>query len=116
MSENADSTVTIHRTYSLLRPIGEGSIKTVFEGVEPASGQHVAIRVLNAEHAGNIPIQERFEGETAVLTSVDHPGSISVYGTGNLAGGRPFFVMKKIEGRLLRDLLIEGGERAGDLV
>ena len=109
------TTLGVGRTYSLLHPIGEGSMAVVHEALEPSTGQHVAVKILKAEVAEDQPIRERFEAEASIMVSMDHPGSIPVYGAGALPDGRPFFIMKKVEGKTLRDLLVERGDRVTDV-
>jgi tetratricopeptide (TPR) repeat protein len=49
----------------------------------------------------------RFEREAAVTSRLQHPSIVPVYEAGRLPTGEPFYAMKLVSGRTLRDLIDE---------
>ncbi len=71
----------------------------------------VAIKTLRADLARDQTFQARFRREAQSAASLNNPSIVAVYDTGeDLSTGVsiPFIVMEFVEGRTVRDLLIEG--------
>ncbi len=60
-------------------------------------------------------LEERFLREARMTGQLQHPGIPPVHERGRLADGRPYFVMKLIQGRSLQALLKERAEPSADL-
>ncbi|HJY76696.1 MAG TPA: serine/threonine-protein kinase, partial [Burkholderiales bacterium] len=58
-------------------------------------------------------LRRRFESEALLTASVQHPAVVPIYEHGQLPDGRPFYSMKLVTGRSLRELIAER-ERVGD--
>jgi hypothetical protein len=52
----------IHKSYHVLRKLGEGGMGTVYLAVSPAGG-HVAVKVIRAEHVRDPAARARFHRE-----------------------------------------------------
>ena len=57
--------------------------------------------------ARGMTLRRRFEGEALLTASVQHPAVVPIYERGELPGGQPFYSMKLVSGRSLRELLAE---------
>ena len=71
----------------------------------------VAIKTLRADLARDQTFQARFRREAQSAASLNNPSIVAVYDTGeDMSTGVsiPFIVMEFVEGRTVRDLLIEG--------
>ena len=71
----------------------------------------VAIKTLRADLARDQTFQARFRREAQSAASLNHPSIVAVYDTGeDMATGVPvpYIVMEFVDGRTVRDLLIEG--------
>jgi serine/threonine-protein kinase len=69
----------------------------------------VAIKTLRADLARDQTFQARFRREAQSAASLNNPSIVAVYDTGeDPASGVPFIVMEFVDGRTVRDLLIEG--------
>ena len=79
-------------------------------------GQHAAVKVLREELADNEEMVDRFIDETSIMASIEHPGSLPVYGRGEDAHHGRFYAMKKIGGRCLTELLDERGQETSSLM
>lgn len=84
--------------YKLLRQIGEGGFGTVFlaEQSQPVKRQ-VALKVIKPGMDSK-EIIARFEAERQALALMDHPHIAKVHDAGTTKGGRPYFVMERVEG------------------
>jgi serine/threonine-protein kinase len=69
----------------------------------------VAIKTLRADLARDQTFQARFRREAQSAASLNNPSIVAVYDTGeDPSSGVPFIVMEFVDGRTVRDLLIEG--------
>ena len=116
MSGRPDGPLEIRRRIVALEPLGEGAMGEVFSATDPDSGQRLALKLLRPELASDERAVERFREEAELTAAVDCAGGLPVYGAGQSPDGRPFYVMKRVEGRTLRALLDERGRRVTDLL
>jgi hypothetical protein len=92
--------------------IGKGGMGEVLTAVDRRIGRDVAIKVL-ARQAGDSPdVVARFLREARVQGILDHPSIVPVHDLGLDADGRPYFVMKRVSGTTLADIL--RAQHAGD--
>jgi serine/threonine-protein kinase len=69
----------------------------------------VAIKTLRTDLARDQTFQARFRREAQSAASLNNPSIVAVYDTGeDPSSGVPFIVMEFVDGRTVRDLLIEG--------
>jgi len=99
--------------WRLERKLGEGGMGTVYLAHDLQLDRKVAIKILASSLAGDAELVTRFEREARLTASLEHPHIVPVYAVGE-AEGRPFIVMKKLEGRTLAAYLREGGPLRGD--
>src|ERR1700694_3732211 len=86
--------------YDLVEKIAEGGMGTVYKARERQSGKIVAIKLVSPQMASNPVFLQRFEKEYTPAGTLDHHTVIRAldYGT---AGGRPYLVMKYVDGESL---------------
>jgi serine/threonine-protein kinase len=99
--------------WRLERKLGEGGMGTVYLAHDLQLDRKVAIKVLASQLAGDSELVTRFEREARLTASLEHPNIVPVYAVGEMQG-RPFIVMKKLEGRTLAAYLRECGALPGD--
>src|SRR5207237_2289802 len=68
----------------------------------------VALKLIVPELAGDADFRARFERESHLAASIDHPNVIPVYEAGE-ADGRLFIAMRWVEGTDLRSLIVSEG-------
>jgi hypothetical protein len=107
MSAERDRTIALQRTIHLGQLLGEGGMGRVVEGYAVDPSQHLAVKMLHPEHADDREVGERFDEEVALMASIDHPGSLPIYGSGSTADGTRWYAMKKVEGRTFTELLAD---------
>src|SRR5262249_11016074 len=101
--------------YQLGEEIGRGGIGHVFEGYDPVLRCEVAVKVLREEYQGKPELVQRFIEEAQIGSQLQHPGVVPVHDRGILPDGRPYFVMKRVRGRTLADLVKERPDPAHEL-
>ncbi len=99
--------------WRLERKLGEGGMGTVYLAHDLQLDRKVAIKILASSLAGDSELVTRFEREARMTASLEHPNIVPVYAVGEMEG-RPFIVMKKLEGRTLAAYLRECGALSGD--
>jgi tRNA A-37 threonylcarbamoyl transferase component Bud32 len=95
--------------------LGRGGMGEVWRGSDQVLAREVAVKVLRERVFGDGEARARFEEEARHVSSLEHPSIVPVYDLGELADGRPFFVMKRIHGQTLADLLKARATPAEDL-
>jgi len=84
--------------------LGAGGMAVVFKGKQLSLNRHVAVKILPKDFAKNKLFVERFEGEAAVLASLNHANIVNVIDRGR-EGETYFIVMEYVEGETLKDRL-----------
>ena len=93
--------------YRLGRRIGKGGMGEVMAARDEQVGRDVAIKRMRAAKPSARAIA-RFLREATVQGRLEHPAIVPVHEIGRDADGLPFFVMKKLAGTSLVELLGEG--------
>jgi formylglycine-generating enzyme required for sulfatase activity len=65
--------------YRIIKPIGQGSLGTVYLAEHRFMKRHYALKVLPEELSSDRGFLQRFEEEVAVLASLDHPNIVKIY-------------------------------------
>ncbi len=84
--------------YVLVSALGKGAMGAVYKAWDRGLRRWVAIKVLLATNDPNLVLRFRREAETAA--AIQHPNIVPIYDIGE-SGGRPFLVMKHVEGATL---------------
>ncbi|MCL2848595.1 MAG: protein kinase [Micrococcales bacterium] len=98
--------------YDLGRLVGRGGTAEVYSGVDCATGNQVAVKILTAEAAASPVLVSRFTREAEIAGMLNHPAIVSVV----RAGEEPvpdgpatrYIVMEYVDGRTLRWVLRNG--------
>jgi WD40 repeat protein len=90
--------------YQVIGEHGRGGLGRVSRAHDRELGRDVAIKELIARS----PINEaRFLREALITARLEHPGIVAVHEAGRWPDGTPFYAMKLVSGRPLRDLIAE---------
>ena len=100
---------TLEGRYRIERELGAGGMATVFLAQDLRHVRPVALKVLHPQIASGVGI-DRFEREIRFAAKLQHPHILSVYESGDAAGGpgEPailWYTMPYVEGESLRDRL-----------
>src|SRR5437660_1746961 len=107
MNRTAPHATTIGK-YQIVKVLGKGSSATVYLGLDPATGENVAVKVLLGRIVNDPVRRMRFAKECQVARQLDHPHSVRVLDFG-LDGHKPFLVMEYVSGGSLGQRLEKEG-------
>jgi serine/threonine protein kinase/DNA-binding beta-propeller fold protein YncE len=85
---------------------GEGGMGRVYRATQIALDRPVALKVIVPELADDAAFRTRFQRESRLAASIDHPNVIPVY-QADTAEGRLFITMRWVQGHDLRKILEE---------
>ena len=93
--------------YAVVDMLGEGGMGQVLRCVDPKTGHHVAVKVLNPALMGNTKVVQRFERELQVMLALrSHPNIVTVLDYVS----DPFaLVMEMLAGETMHDRLQRSG-------
>ncbi|UNO41022.1 protein kinase [Streptomyces sp. MST-110588] len=95
--------------YRLTHRLGRGGMAEVFAAEDVRLGRTVAVKLLRADLAEDPVSKARFTREAQSVAGLNHHAVVAVYDSGeDYAGGKtvPYIVMELVEGRTIRDLLL----------
>jgi Protein kinase domain len=87
---------------------GRGGMGVVFRATQLALERPVALKAIVPEMASDRDYRERFQRESHLAASIEHPNVIPVYEAGDLEGTL-YLIMRWVQGTDLRRLLTDGG-------
>ena len=88
--------------FRLGKPLGSGGMGAVFRAEDLLEQRPVAIKIL-LKGAQDQQARQRFERESAILESIDHPGIVAIHRHGYATHRRiPWLAMELLEGETLR--------------
>ncbi len=98
--------------YRLDRRLGQGGMGAVYEALDVALDRRVAAKIIHDELVGSSAAAERFRREAQAVAAFSHPNIVTLHDFGIVAGMRAFFVMELLNGRNLREELLDSGRLA----
>ncbi len=102
-SEGSNVGQTDH--FKLFEEIARGGMGSVIKGRDLHLKRDLAVKVL-LDSRDETTVQRFFE-EAQISGQLQHPGIVPVYEVGRLKDSRPYFAMKLVKGKTLRELLDE---------
>ncbi|MDY0000580.1 MAG: serine/threonine-protein kinase [Polyangia bacterium] len=99
---------TLEGRYRVEGRLGEGGLAVVYSGVHLLIEKPVALKVLKVDFLGDTSIVQRFLREAKAASKLAHRNIVSISDFGNTPQGAPFFVMERLAGPTLGDLLSGG--------
>ncbi|MFF1813966.1 protein kinase [Streptomyces sp. NPDC058251] len=95
--------------YRLTRRLGRGGMAEVFAAEDVRLGRTVAVKLLRSDLAEDPVSKARFTREAQSVAGLNHHAVVAVYDSGEDVVGHgvvPYIVMEIVEGRTIRDLLL----------
>jgi serine/threonine-protein kinase len=93
--------------YQILDRVGQGGMATVYKAYDPLEDRHVAVKVLSSLAADSPHFNARFQREAKVVSELQHPNIVPVWGYGE-DNGQAYLVMPLLEVGSLADRLRKG--------
>jgi len=84
--------------------IGRGGMGTVYLAHDRELDREVAVKVTSGPRPGP-DIEPRMRREARILARLEHPGIVPVHDVGLLDDGRAYYVMKRVAGRRLDEVV-----------
>jgi serine/threonine protein kinase/formylglycine-generating enzyme required for sulfatase activity len=91
--------------YRKVRPHAKGGLGEVFVAFDAELNREVALKEIQTRYADDPQSRARFLLEAEVTGRLEHPGIVPVYSLGRRADGQPYYAMRFIEGRSLREAI-----------
>jgi serine/threonine-protein kinase len=92
---------------------GEGGMGRVYRATQMGLNRQVALKLIMPELATEPDFRARFERESRLTASIEHPNVIPVYEAGD-AEGQLFIAMRWVEGTDLRSVIMTEGRLEAD--
>ena len=83
--------------YRIEGVVGQGGMGVVYRATQSRLNRPVALKVIASDLADDADFRTRFERESQLAASIDHPNVLPVYEAGE-ADGRLFIAMRFVEG------------------
>ncbi|MFM2246377.1 MAG: hypothetical protein RL071_2451 [Pseudomonadota bacterium] len=93
--------------YALLGTLGQGGMGVVYKVRDQQLRSMMAMKVIRPELQVGAAALARFVEEAQATAQLQHPGVVAVHELGRLADGRLYFTMEMVQGRTLRDVLLD---------
>ena len=97
--------------YQISDEIGRGGMGVVFRARDLDLNRDVAVKLLSCGHGNSDDAVKAFIQEAKIMGRLQHPGVVRIYEFGRTKGGRPFHVMKLVEGETLGVIIREHSNR-----
>lgn len=103
--------------YRIGQLVGRGGMAEVYEGYDTRLGRTVAIKLLKSDLANDASFEAKFRQEAQASARMAHPTIVRVYDAGEEESTdengnprkTPYIIMEFVKGRLLRELVHDGG-------
>jgi serine/threonine protein kinase len=93
--------------YEIIAALGAGGMGEVYRARDTKLAREVAIKVLPAEVSADPSRLARFEQEARSASALNHPNIVTIYEIGR-AESVSYISMELVQGKTLRELLVEG--------
>jgi eukaryotic-like serine/threonine-protein kinase len=92
--------------YRLKAPLGAGAMGAVYDAEHVDIGRRLAIKILHPQYSRNADLVARFRREARAASTIGDPHIVDVTDFGSTRDGCAYFVMERLEGHDLKELLI----------
>ncbi len=88
--------------YQMVRPIAGGGMGSVYLVQDTELKRDVALKVLTTP-LDTEPLYVRMVREAQIIALLEHPAIVPIHDVGRLPDGRPFYIMKYVQGETLTE-------------
>jgi serine/threonine-protein kinase len=100
--------------YRVLKRLGTGGMAEVWCAEDEVLGRNVALKLLGSRYAEDPEFRERFRREARAAAGLAHPNIVGIFDRAEWEG-TPYIAMELVDGRTLKDLVIERGPMPVDV-
>lgn len=94
--------------YELVAPLASGGMGGVYLATHVATGERVALKVLDPLFANHTEVVSRLYSERAISVRATHPGLVEIRAAARSSDGVPYLVMEYLDGRTLASIVEDG--------
>ncbi len=91
--------------YVKQQPHAQGGLGQVWIARDAELRRTVALKEVQPSYADDADCRARFVREAEITGALQHPGIVPVYGLGTQTDGRPYYAMRFVEGKTLREAI-----------
>ena len=84
--------------FPVIEELGAGGMGIVYKVKDSTFDRELAVKVLKKRLQSNPQAHQRFKDEARIMAQLQHPGITPVHTCGDGPNGRPYLVMKEVEG------------------
>ncbi|MFT5195145.1 MAG: serine/threonine protein kinase [Cellvibrionaceae bacterium] len=92
--------------YKIDERIGVGGMASVYRAQDMHLGREIAIKIIHESLSGDEVFLQQFRNEAHAAANLSHPNIVMVHDIGEWEG-RYFMVMEYVEGKTLKDIILE---------
>jgi serine/threonine protein kinase/tetratricopeptide (TPR) repeat protein len=104
-NDTAPVSATTCTRYEQLKFFRRGGLGALYRATDEALHRETVVKFMNEQCEKDPSLIAQFKVEAEVTGRLDHPGIVPVYGIGQDWQGRPFYVMRLINGRELKQAI-----------
>ncbi len=93
--------------FAIVKLHAKGGLGLLSLATDQELSRTVALKEIQYQYAGDNDARARFVREAEITGRLEHPGIVPVYGFGVASDGRPYYAMRFIQGRSLKDAIDE---------
>ena len=105
-----DAMIQPESRFRILSRYEQGGLGEVLIAHDGQLNREVAVKQIRLKWQANAEARERFLQEAEVTGRLEHPGIVPVYALGTWEDGRPFYAMRFIQGKTLKQVITEWRE------
>lgn len=94
--------------YEIKKEFAAGGMANIYDGVQTSLNRPVAIKFLNRKLLSHPEAKELFDSESLIIAKLNHPNIVQVIDKGVTENSQPYFVMEKLIGIDLSEMLAQG--------
>ena len=94
--------------YKINSELAAGGMAKIYDAIQVSLNRPVAIKFLDKQLLSHIEANELFERESLIIAQLNHPNIVQVIDKGISGESQPYFVMEKIRGLDLSQILTDG--------
>jgi serine/threonine protein kinase len=102
---SAGTSTTSGFRFQILRPHAKGGLGQVYLARDEELRREVALKQIQDRYSDDPRSRARFVLEAEITGKLEHPGVVPVYGLGCDADGRPYYAMRFIRGKSLKQAI-----------
>ncbi|HEY3818343.1 MAG TPA: bifunctional serine/threonine-protein kinase/formylglycine-generating enzyme family protein [Polyangiaceae bacterium] len=102
--------------YAAQEMLGWGGVGHVTAARDRVIRRTVALKALKRAYASDPSVAARFVGEARITAQLEHPNIVPIYDLGATEDGQPYYTMRVVKRRSLRDVLSTPLRKAWPLV